>query len=47
MVEYHIHRFSLTRMIDDDADGMLEWKQRTSHMTHAAQDGGQSPSLSR
>jgi hypothetical protein len=35
MVEHHIHRFSLTRMIDDDADGMLEWKQRTIHMSNA------------
>jgi hypothetical protein len=35
MVEYHIHRFSLTRMIDDDADGILEWKQRTIHMSNA------------
>ena len=35
MVEYHVHRFSLTRMIDDDVDGVLEWKQRTIHMSNA------------
>jgi len=35
MVEYHVHRFALTRMIDDDADGILEWKQRTIHMSNA------------
>jgi hypothetical protein len=35
MIEYHIHRFALTRMIDHDADGILEWKQRTIHMSNA------------
>ena len=35
MIEYHVHRFSLTRMIDDDVDGVLEWKQRTIHMSNA------------
>ena len=35
LVEYHIHRFALTRMIDDDADGTLEWKHRTVHMSNA------------
>jgi hypothetical protein len=35
MVEHHIHRFSLTRTIDHDADGTLEWKQRTIHLSNA------------
>ncbi len=35
MIEYHIHRFALTRTIDHDADGILEWKQRTIHMSNA------------
>ena len=35
MVEHHIHRFALTRMVDDDADGTLEWKQRIIHMSNA------------
>ncbi len=35
MVEYHIHRFALTRMVDDDADGNLEWKHRTVHMSNS------------
>ena len=35
LIEYHIHRFSLTRMVDDDADGILEWKHKTVHMSNA------------
>ena len=35
LMEYHIHRFSLTRMVDDDADGILEWKHKTIHMSNA------------
>ena len=35
MVEYHIHRYALTRTVDDDADGIPEWKQRIIHMANA------------
>jgi len=35
MVEYHIHRFALTRISDHDTDGIPEWKQRIIHMSNA------------